>query len=155
MQGSHCHHTIKQSSASPNSLQLSSAGTRHSHYNKHSLLMLRLHHTHTHARTCTHTIPSVWKKKVLCLIGRSDSWIMKLRTSHTQNNTQGDMQRSVEDTFAIDTLRKAVNGIFYKWMAGWEFHNKSIIKLLCHTYNPRPPKCPHTSCQWFISHLDR
>lgn len=150
MQGSHCHHTIKQSSASPNSLQLSSAGTRHSHYNKHSLLMLRLHHTHTHTHNTQHV-----KKKVLCLIGRSDSWIMKLRTSHIQNNTQGDVQRSVEDTFAINTLRKAVNVIFYMWMTGWEFHNKSIIELLCHTYNPRPPMCPHTSCQRFISHLDR
>lgn len=33
--GSRCHQTIKQSSASPNSLQLGSAGTRRSHYNKH------------------------------------------------------------------------------------------------------------------------
>lgn len=31
---SHCHQTIKRSAASLNSLQLSSAGTRHSHYNK-------------------------------------------------------------------------------------------------------------------------
>lgn len=55
MQGSHCHHTIKQSSASPNSLQLSSAGTRHSHYNKHSLLMLCLHHAMLTQTQCTQT----------------------------------------------------------------------------------------------------
>lgn len=44
MRASHCHHAIKQSSASPNSLQLSSAGTRHSHYNKTVSLNVALVH---------------------------------------------------------------------------------------------------------------
>lgn len=77
MQGSHCHHTIKQSSAPPNSLQLSSAGTRHSHYNKHSLLMLRLHRHNTHRRG-----GGRGKKKILRLIDWPDSWKIKVRARH-------------------------------------------------------------------------
>lgn len=56
--------------ASPNSLQLSSAGTRHSHYNKHSLLMLRSHRT---ALTQTQRT-RIWRKeKNLCLIGQLEN----------------------------------------------------------------------------------
>lgn len=94
---SHCHHTIKQSSAPPNSLQLGSAGTRHSHYNKHSLLMLRLH------RHTMHTDAAGWRgekkekkrrRTILRLIDRPDSWkiIVRMRQkkrkkTHTTKTT--------------------------------------------------------------------
>lgn len=108
MQGSHCHHTIKQSSAPPNSLQLSSAGTRHSHYNKHFLLMLRLHRHNTHRRG-----GGRGKKKILCLIDWPDSWKIKVRTRRatkqhrTHMRDAGGSARKV--TRAINTSEEAVD----------------------------------------------
>lgn len=101
MQGSHCHHTIKQSSASPNSLQLSSAGTRHSHYNKHSPPNVVLTPRHAYTDTMHTDIKKIII--ILCLIGRPDSWKMKVGRRGAQDGTTRERSALVGVALAAAT----------------------------------------------------